>query len=61
MWLSIHASPLNASNLDGPIQSGRDVSELRLIARGDRVASPMIDETKAGAQLRIPAKGTSRR
>jgi hypothetical protein len=27
MWLSIHASPLNASNLDGPIQSGRDVSE----------------------------------
>jgi catechol 2,3-dioxygenase-like lactoylglutathione lyase family enzyme len=45
MQLSIQASLLNVSNLDRSIEFYRDVFELRMVARGDRVAALMIDET----------------
>lgn len=45
MRLSIQASLLNLSNLDRSIAFYRDVFALPVVARGDRVAALMIDET----------------
>jgi catechol 2,3-dioxygenase-like lactoylglutathione lyase family enzyme len=45
MQLSIQASLLNVSNLDRSIDFYRDVLDLRPVARADRVAALMIDET----------------
>jgi catechol 2,3-dioxygenase-like lactoylglutathione lyase family enzyme len=45
MRLSIQASLLNVSDLDRSIEFYRAVFELRRVARGDRVAALMIDET----------------
>ncbi len=45
MQLSIQASLLNVSNLDRSLAFYRDVFDLRLTARQDRVAALMIDET----------------
>jgi hypothetical protein len=50
MRLSLQASLLTVSNLDQSIQSCRDAFELRLAARGDRIAAPddRPDEPQAG-------------
>jgi catechol 2,3-dioxygenase-like lactoylglutathione lyase family enzyme len=45
MQLSIQASLLNVSKLDRSIDFYRDVFDLRQVARADRVAALMIDET----------------
>jgi catechol 2,3-dioxygenase-like lactoylglutathione lyase family enzyme len=44
MQLSMQAMLLNVSNLDRSIEFYRGVFELRLAARGDRVAALMINE-----------------
>lgn len=45
MQLSIQASLLNVSKLDRSIDFYRDVFDLRPVARADRVAALMIDDT----------------
>src|SRR5712692_3692033 len=45
MQLSMQAMLLNVSNVDRSVEFYRDIFELRLVARGDRVAALMIDET----------------
>ncbi len=45
MRLSMQAWLLNVSNLDRSLEFYRDVFDLRLVARQDRVAALMIDET----------------
>ncbi len=44
MQLSSQASLLDVSNMDPSIPSGRQVFKRRLVARGDGVAAPMIQE-----------------
>jgi catechol 2,3-dioxygenase-like lactoylglutathione lyase family enzyme len=59
MQLSIQALLLNVSNLDRSIEFYRDVFELRLVARGDRVAALMIDETNRRQVLVLREAGGS--
>jgi catechol 2,3-dioxygenase-like lactoylglutathione lyase family enzyme len=56
MQLSIQASLVNAGNLDRSIKFYQDVLGLRRIARSDRVAALMIDETnRRQASTTLPA------
>ena len=67
MQLNMQAMLLNVSNVDRSIEFYRDIFELRLAARGDRVAALMIDETsrrqvlvlrELGPQPMHPGRGT---